>query len=97
MSESHAPTTPPALRVKASVALCDQPGSPRLYVAIGLSGKLNHLIGLRSAGTILAVNSDVTAPVFQGCDIGIVGDWRDVVPMLTTALSARSAALLSHL
>ena len=70
--------------------------SPRLYVAIGLSGKLNHLIGLRSAGTILAVNSDVTAPVFQGCDIGIVGDWRDVVPMLTTALSVRSAALLSH-
>lgn len=70
--------------------------SPRLYVAIGLSGKLNHLVGLRSAGTILAVNSDAAAPVFQGSDIGIVGDWRDVVPMLTTALSVRSAALLSH-
>lgn len=71
--------------------------SPRLYVAIGLSGKLNHLVGLRNAGTILAVNSDATAPVFQGSDIGIVGDWREVVPMLTAVLSARPAPLLSHL
>jgi electron transfer flavoprotein alpha subunit len=63
--------------------------SPRLYVAIGLSGKLNHLIGLRSAGTILAVNSDVNALVFHGSDIGIVGDWREVLPMLTTALVTR--------
>lgn len=69
--------------------------SPRLYVAIGMSGKLNHLIGLRSAGTILAINSDVNALVFQGSDIGIVSDWREVVPKLTTALVTRLSPSIS--
>jgi electron transfer flavoprotein alpha subunit len=60
--------------------------APRLYVALGLSGKFNHMVGVRAAGTILAVNPDPAAPVFTHCDIGIVGDWHEVVPLLQGAL-----------
>ena len=56
--------------------------APRLYVAVGLSGKFNHMVGVRAAGTILAVNADRDAPVFEHCDVGIVGDWHEVVPLL---------------
>ena len=60
--------------------------APRLYVAVGLSGKFNHMVGVRAAGTILAVNADREAPVFDHCDVGIVGDWHEVVPLLHQAL-----------
>ncbi len=60
--------------------------APRLYIAIGMSGKFNHLVGVRRAQQILAINSDPQAPVFAGADIGIVGDWREVVPVLAAAL-----------
>jgi electron transfer flavoprotein alpha subunit len=60
--------------------------APRLYVALGLSGKFNHMVGVRAAGTILAVNPDPGAPVFTHCDIGILGDWHEVVPLLHGAL-----------
>jgi electron transfer flavoprotein alpha subunit len=60
--------------------------APRLYLALGLSGKFNHMVGTRAAGTILAVNDDPTAPVFSHCDIGLVGDWHALVPALVSAL-----------
>jgi electron transfer flavoprotein alpha subunit len=60
--------------------------APRLYVAIGLSGKFNHAVGVRAAGTVLAINPDRGAPIWEHADIGIVGEWRDVVPRLTTRL-----------
>jgi electron transfer flavoprotein alpha subunit len=60
--------------------------APRLYVALALSGKFNHMVGVRAAGTILAVNEDRGAPVFEHCDVGIVGDWHEVVPLLARAL-----------
>jgi electron transfer flavoprotein alpha subunit len=60
--------------------------APRLYVAVGLSGKFNHMVGVRAAGTILAINQDRDAPVFEHCDVGIVGDWHEVVPLLHAAL-----------
>ncbi len=65
--------------------------APRLYVAIGLSGKFNHMVGVRSAGTILAVNQDRGAPVFEHCDIGLVGDWHEIVPLLQQALLQATA------
>jgi electron transfer flavoprotein alpha subunit len=65
--------------------------APRLYVAIGLSGKFNHMVGVRAAGTVLAVNTDPDALVFGYADIGIVGDWHEVLPELETALRARLA------
>jgi electron transfer flavoprotein alpha subunit len=60
---------------------------PDLYVAIAVSGKFNHVVGVRAAGTVLAINSDPAAPVFDACDVGIVGDWTEVVPLLTRAVA----------
>jgi electron transfer flavoprotein alpha subunit len=81
------------------VGLTGRSVAPRLYVAIGLSGKFNHMVGVRAAGTILAVNEDPGAPVFEHCDVGIVGDWHEVVPLLHEALrratSSRDAAALN--
>ncbi len=65
--------------------------SPRLYIAIGLSGKFNHTAGVRSSGSIVAVNPDPEAPIFDWCDVGFVADWRDVfdelIPRLEEALA----------
>ncbi|EQD39013.1 Electron transfer flavoprotein alpha subunit, partial [mine drainage metagenome] len=60
---------------------------PRLYVALGLSGKFNHMIGVRGANCVLAINCDPDAPVFEAADIGIVGDWQEVVPKLVAKLT----------
>ncbi|WP_207770301.1 FAD-binding protein, partial [Frankia canadensis] len=64
--------------------------APRLYVALGLSGKFNHMSGVAAAGTVLAVNPDPAAPVFDEADIGIVGTWREVTDALTAALAERA-------
>lgn len=61
--------------------------APRLYVAFGVSGSPHHMAGVERAHTVLAVNSDPDAAVFAHCDIGIVADWRDVLPALTAALA----------
>jgi electron transfer flavoprotein alpha subunit len=60
--------------------------APRLYVAVGVAGKFNHVVGVRGAGVVLAVNRDPEAPIFDAVDVGIVGDWHDVVPLLVDAL-----------
>ena len=65
---------------------------PRLYVALGIAGKFNHVVGFRGAGAVLAVNTDADALVFESADVGIVGDWREVVPLLVSELKARRAA-----
>jgi electron transfer flavoprotein alpha subunit len=67
--------------------------APRLYVAVGLSGKFNHMVGVRAAGTIVAVNEDRAAPVFEHCDIGLVGDWHEIVPLLHAALRRDGATI----
>ena len=63
--------------------------APNLYVAVAISGKFNHMVGVRSAGTILAVNAERDVPVFAAADVGIVGDWRQVVPALAAELRSR--------
>lgn len=60
--------------------------APRLFLSIGASGKFNHMVGVRAAGTVLAINPDPDAPVFDAADVGIVGDWHEVVPLLADAL-----------
>jgi electron transfer flavoprotein alpha subunit len=63
--------------------------SPNLYVAVALSGKFNHMVGVRSAGTILAINGERDVPVFGAADVGIVADWRAAVPALVAELRSR--------
>jgi electron transfer flavoprotein alpha subunit len=61
--------------------------APVIYLAIGVSGKFNHMVGTRAAACVVAVNSDPAAAVFDWADIGLVGDWREIVPCLTDQLA----------
>ena len=63
--------------------------SPRLYIGLGLGGKFNHTVGVQASGTIVAVNPDPTAPIFDWVDIGLVARWEDVVPELVRRLATR--------
>ena len=60
--------------------------SPSLYVAIGTSGKFNHMVGVRTAGTVLAINPDPNAPVFEHADVGIVATFQECIPLLVDEL-----------
>lgn len=60
--------------------------APRLYVGVAVRGAFNHTIGIQRAGTVVAINNDPQAPIFQQADLAVVGDYREVVPALVSAL-----------
>lgn len=66
--------------------------APRLYVSIGASGKFNHVVGIRGARTVLAINPHADALIFDSVDIGIVADWHEAVPLLVEELERAAAA-----
>jgi electron transfer flavoprotein alpha subunit len=63
--------------------------SPKLYVALGISGAIQHKVGMQSSGTIVAINKDANAPIFEFSDLGVVGDVHAIVPKLTELINAR--------
>ena len=66
--------------------------APRLLIAVGSSGRFNHTVGIGNAGVLMAINSDPAAEIFDQVDVGLVGEWQQLVPELTAELTARGLA-----